>query len=65
MRPHDHIHWNLDRRHHRFDQSEARRQAALAHRGDKFETVGAGLRGYARVGNGRGNDFKKDGHKRG
>ncbi len=58
MRPHDDVDGNLHRGNHRFNQPKARRQTALAHRGDEFETVRTGLRGKPGVGNGRGDDFE-------
>ena len=64
VRTHDHVDGNGDRVHHGFDQTDARREPALAHRGDEFETVSARLRGEPRVGNGSGNDFEQNGHER-
>ena len=44
------------------DESQPRRQPAVVNGADDFETVGAALRGFARVGNALDDHFQKNAH---
>lgn len=61
VRPHDHVDGNRHRGDDGLDQADARRQPALADRGDEFETVGARAGGDLRIADGRGDHFEQDG----